>query len=175
VITHGRTHAARFLGYEIVVLANDHKHDQRGHRSINGRIGLKVPLDVIRANGSSAAALRRFTTATGLRSRRSMALGKDCVSPSHRGTTAPRWWPSGAACRSHATPRRSSSMIIRPVSGAVGAQSWSNDSSPTPVSCVARGSRWRCTIFATSRTSSVGDGRPRRTGCAAWPPVGARP
>jgi len=49
VITHGRTHAARFLGYEIVVLANDHKHDQRGHRSINGVIGLKVPLDVIRA------------------------------------------------------------------------------------------------------------------------------
>jgi len=49
VITHGRTQAARFLGYEIVVLANDQKHDHRGHRSINGVIGLKVPLDVIRA------------------------------------------------------------------------------------------------------------------------------
>jgi len=27
----------------------DHKHDQRGHRSINAAIGLKVPVDVIRA------------------------------------------------------------------------------------------------------------------------------
>lgn len=49
LITHARTQAARFLGYEIVVLDNDQKHDQRGHRSINGQIGLKVPLDVIRA------------------------------------------------------------------------------------------------------------------------------
>ncbi len=49
LITHGRTHPARFLGYEIVVLHADHKHDQRGHRSINAAIGLKVPLDVIRA------------------------------------------------------------------------------------------------------------------------------
>lgn len=49
VITHGRTQAARFLGYEIVVLHADHKRDQRGHRSINAAIGLKVPVDVIRA------------------------------------------------------------------------------------------------------------------------------
>jgi group II intron reverse transcriptase/maturase len=49
LITHGRTHAARFLGYEIVVLHADHKHDHRGHRSINAAIGLKVPADVIRA------------------------------------------------------------------------------------------------------------------------------
>ncbi|CAM5551345.1 Group II intron-encoded protein LtrA [Streptomyces antimycoticus] len=48
-ITHGRTSAARFLGYEIVVLDNDTKHDQRGHRSINAQIGLNVPADVIRA------------------------------------------------------------------------------------------------------------------------------
>jgi hypothetical protein len=34
LITHGRTRAARFLGYEIVVLHADHKHDHRGHRSI---------------------------------------------------------------------------------------------------------------------------------------------
>lgn len=45
----GRTHAARFLGYEIVVLDADDKRDHRGHRSINGQIGLTVPLDVIRA------------------------------------------------------------------------------------------------------------------------------
>ena len=49
LITHGRTQAARFLGYQIVVLHADHKHDQRGHRSINAGIGLKVPADVIRA------------------------------------------------------------------------------------------------------------------------------
>jgi hypothetical protein len=49
LITHGRTQPARFLGYQIVVLHADHKHDQRGHRSINAGIGLKVPADVIRA------------------------------------------------------------------------------------------------------------------------------
>ena len=49
MITHARTQAARFLGYEVVVLDNDQKHDQHGHRSINGQIGLKVPLDVVRA------------------------------------------------------------------------------------------------------------------------------
>lgn len=49
LITHGRTRAARFLGYDIVVLHADHKHDRRGHRSINAAIGLKVPADVIRA------------------------------------------------------------------------------------------------------------------------------
>jgi len=32
-----------------VVLHADHKHDHRGHRSINAAIGLKVPADVIRA------------------------------------------------------------------------------------------------------------------------------
>jgi hypothetical protein len=35
-IGHGRTRAARFLGYDIVVMHADHKHDHRGHRSING-------------------------------------------------------------------------------------------------------------------------------------------
>ncbi len=49
LITHARTEAAKFLGYHIVVLNNDHKHDRRGHRSINGQIGLKVPMQVIRA------------------------------------------------------------------------------------------------------------------------------
>src|SRR5207244_11708481 len=48
LLTHGRRQAARFRGYEIVTLHADHKHDQRGHRSINAAIGLKVPLDVIR-------------------------------------------------------------------------------------------------------------------------------
>jgi group II intron reverse transcriptase/maturase len=49
LITHARTKAARFLGYEIVVLNNDQKLDRRGHRSSNGGIGLKVPQDVVKA------------------------------------------------------------------------------------------------------------------------------
>ena len=49
LITHGRTQAARFPGYQIVVLHAGHKRDRRGHRSINAAIGLKVPVDVIRA------------------------------------------------------------------------------------------------------------------------------
>jgi hypothetical protein len=48
LITHGRTQAARFLGYEVAVHHDDTKHDQRGHRSINGAVGLKVPMDVVR-------------------------------------------------------------------------------------------------------------------------------
>jgi AI2M/AI1M-like, HNH endonuclease/Reverse transcriptase (RNA-dependent DNA polymerase)/Type II intron maturase len=52
LITHGRSQPARFLGYQIVVLHADDKHDRRGHRSINAGIGLKVPADVIRAKCS---------------------------------------------------------------------------------------------------------------------------
>lgn len=48
MITHARTGAARYLGYEITV-----RHDQRkltsGHRSINGGIALRVPITVIKA------------------------------------------------------------------------------------------------------------------------------
>jgi hypothetical protein len=49
LITHARSQAARFLGYDLVVLTNDHKLDRRGHRSINGGVGLKVPADVVKA------------------------------------------------------------------------------------------------------------------------------
>ncbi len=48
LITHARTGAARFLGYEITTLYSDQKLDRRGHRCINGQIGLKVPMGVIR-------------------------------------------------------------------------------------------------------------------------------
>jgi Type II intron maturase len=34
------------------VLQADHKHDHRGHRSINAAIGLKVPIEVIRTKCS---------------------------------------------------------------------------------------------------------------------------
>ena len=48
LITHARTRAARFLGYEIIVQHCDTKLTN-GCRSANGRIALRVPLDVIRA------------------------------------------------------------------------------------------------------------------------------
>jgi len=47
LITHARTQAARFLGFEIAALAADHKQDCRGQRCINGAVRLKVPKDVI--------------------------------------------------------------------------------------------------------------------------------
>jgi group II intron reverse transcriptase/maturase len=48
LITHARTRAARFLGYEIIVQHCDTKLSS-GSRSANGRIALRVPRDVITA------------------------------------------------------------------------------------------------------------------------------
>jgi len=48
LITHGRTGAARFLGYEITVQHANHKLTN-GRRSVNARIALRVPRDVIKA------------------------------------------------------------------------------------------------------------------------------
>jgi group II intron reverse transcriptase/maturase len=47
LITHARDNAARFLGYEVVALHADERHDQRGQRIINGLVRLKVPNDGI--------------------------------------------------------------------------------------------------------------------------------
>jgi group II intron reverse transcriptase/maturase len=49
LVTHGRTEAARFLGYEVVVQGSANKLDARGRRATNGIIGLRVPADVIHA------------------------------------------------------------------------------------------------------------------------------
>jgi group II intron reverse transcriptase/maturase len=48
LITHARTQAARFLGYEITVLHNDRKVT-RGRRSANGVVSLRVPETVLKA------------------------------------------------------------------------------------------------------------------------------
>ena len=48
LITHARTGAAKFLGYEITVQHADHKIDC-GRRRANGSISLRVPLAVIKA------------------------------------------------------------------------------------------------------------------------------
>ncbi len=47
LITHIRTHAAKFLGYEIVSQHVDDKLDRRGQRQVNETIGLRVPKAVI--------------------------------------------------------------------------------------------------------------------------------
>ena len=48
LITHGRTEAARFLGYEVSILKDDTKRT-KGRRSINGVVGLRIPVGVVRA------------------------------------------------------------------------------------------------------------------------------
>ncbi len=53
LITHARSEAARFLGYEVTVMQEDKKRSKTKNgtdrRSINGVIGLRVPSDVIEA------------------------------------------------------------------------------------------------------------------------------
>ena len=57
LITHARSSAARFLGYEVIVKHNNRRLDHRGLRSLNGTIGLRVPMDVIR--GKCATYMQR--------------------------------------------------------------------------------------------------------------------
>lgn len=52
LITHARSEAARFLGYQVTTLHNDTKRSKRSDRkatsrSINGGIGLQVPKDIL--------------------------------------------------------------------------------------------------------------------------------
>lgn len=47
LITHASTQAARFLGYDILALRCDTKHDRLKRRVINGVIGLRVPAEVV--------------------------------------------------------------------------------------------------------------------------------
>jgi len=51
LITHARTDAARFLGYEITVQHANHKLTG-GRRAVNGAVRLRVPADVIKAKCS---------------------------------------------------------------------------------------------------------------------------
>ena len=47
LITHATSQAARFLGYELVNQQANDQFDHRGQRKVNGRIGLRVPANVI--------------------------------------------------------------------------------------------------------------------------------
>jgi group II intron reverse transcriptase/maturase len=51
LITHARTGAARFLGYEITIQHNSSKTTRR-RRTVNGQVALRIPLDVIKAKCS---------------------------------------------------------------------------------------------------------------------------
>jgi hypothetical protein len=51
LITHARTGAARFLGYEIIAQHNDTKKTGR-YRRVNGQIALRVPRGVIKAKST---------------------------------------------------------------------------------------------------------------------------
>jgi hypothetical protein len=48
LVTHARSRAARYLGYEIIVQHGDSKITD-GRRAVNGKVALRVPLDVIKA------------------------------------------------------------------------------------------------------------------------------
>jgi group II intron reverse transcriptase/maturase len=61
LITHARTGAAKFLGYEITVQHSDHRVT-KGRRSVNGVIRLRVPTEVIKAK--CAPYLKRGKPAT---------------------------------------------------------------------------------------------------------------
>jgi len=54
LITHAKTEAANFLGYEVTVMHNDTKQTKRNAkrkaRSVNGHIGLRIPRKVIEEN-----------------------------------------------------------------------------------------------------------------------------
>ena len=47
LITHATSQAAQFLGYELVNQQANDQFDPTGRRRVNGRIGLRVPADVI--------------------------------------------------------------------------------------------------------------------------------
>jgi Reverse transcriptase (RNA-dependent DNA polymerase) len=48
LITHARTGAAKFLGYEITIQHSNHRLT-RGRRAVNGVVRLRVPAEVIKA------------------------------------------------------------------------------------------------------------------------------
>jgi group II intron reverse transcriptase/maturase len=58
LITHARTHRARFLGYEISVAGRNHRtrrpsaSDKRNRRSLNGMVVLHVPASVVKAKSA---------------------------------------------------------------------------------------------------------------------------
>jgi group II intron reverse transcriptase/maturase len=48
LVTHATNGRARFLGYEIGMMQCQTKHDTTGKRTVNGKVGLYIPEDIIR-------------------------------------------------------------------------------------------------------------------------------
>jgi group II intron reverse transcriptase/maturase len=65
LITHARTGAAKFLGYEITTQQSNRKVT-RGRRSVNGVIGLRVPTAVVKAKCAPYLARRKPAVRTSL-------------------------------------------------------------------------------------------------------------
>ena len=59
LITHARSQAAHFLGYEITTMQSDLKQSRTKagykRRSINGKVGLRVPRAVVTENGNATS------------------------------------------------------------------------------------------------------------------------
>jgi hypothetical protein len=106
LITHARTRAARYLGYEIIVQHSDIKITNR-RRTANGTIALRVPLDVIKAkraptgsteNPGTGQPCKTWTTTTSSRP----------TGPNTGASSATTCWPStyGDSTNSNGMPRR---------------------------------------------------------------------
>jgi group II intron reverse transcriptase/maturase len=181
LITHARTQAARFLGYEITVLHNDRKVT-RGRRSANGIVSLRVPASVIKAKKapytSRGKPARRphllneddhtIVTPTGPSGGASSSTtcqpGTCTVSTGCTGSWRPRCsrpWPTStarrcrgwpASMRPPSTPQTGLANASRPGSNAAAGSHWSHGSAVFP----SNGSGARSSPTASrSRASSV--------------------
>jgi hypothetical protein len=67
LITHGRTRAARFLGYEIVVLHADRKHNHRGpqHQRGDRAESAGPPPEKISTRSAAVSSMHRFNQRIG--------------------------------------------------------------------------------------------------------------
>ena len=92
LITHARTGAARFLGYEITVQHADHKVTGKG-RSINGTVGLRVPRDVIKAKCAPYLQARQTRAAQPAWSTRTTTRSSEPMAPSTGGWWSTTYWP----------------------------------------------------------------------------------
>ena len=74
LITHARTGAAKFLGYEITT-----QHNTSGRKNVNGVIGLRVPRAVIKAKSLVTRGVVAFARESGVRRRSWLGSGRVVV------------------------------------------------------------------------------------------------
>jgi group II intron reverse transcriptase/maturase len=66
LLTHASTESARFLGYDISITRNDETRNQKGNRTLNGRVTLRVPRQVVQAHCKSCMARNKPIHRAGL-------------------------------------------------------------------------------------------------------------